>query len=148
MADTAGSAKPERSTYLTAQLEAVATKLDAMPEIERKCTKKDAIKFLSKNISVLLSRGYTIDMLPEILNSCGLVISKQTLKHYLQSAKSKEEAENQSQNQEQATMPKARGRKKKQVNESESNHEDATKTETNAGTAAGTFTPKADTINM
>jgi len=76
--------------YTTEQLEAIAAKLKEMPPIEKKKqehSKQEAVRVISKEITILQKRGYTLDQISETLRGEGLSIATPTLKSYLQRAK-------------------------------------------------------------
>ena len=76
--------------YTQEMLEAIAKKLRDMPPIEektKKYNKQEAVRILSKEITSLKTRGYTIDQIAETLRGEGLDISTPTLRSYLQRAK-------------------------------------------------------------
>lgn len=73
--------------YSFEKIEAIAAKLKAMPEIEKKqqkLNKKESIKMLAKDISNLKKRGYTLKQITELLRGEEFDISESTLKSYLQ----------------------------------------------------------------
>lgn len=79
-------------TYTTEQIEAIAVKLREMPPMEKKKqqrSKQEAINMLSKEITALKRRGYTLDPISETLCGKGLDIATPTPKSYLQRAKAK-----------------------------------------------------------
>lgn len=75
--------------YTKEQLEAIKSKLRGMPKIENKqeISKQEAVRILSKEITDLQKRGYTLDQISETLRGEGLSIATPTLKNYLQRAK-------------------------------------------------------------
>jgi methionine synthase II (cobalamin-independent) len=76
--------------YTTEQLEAIASKLRDMPQVEKKKqehSKQEAVRVISKEIADLQKRGYTLDQISETLRGEGLSIATPTLKSYLQRAK-------------------------------------------------------------
>ena len=76
--------------YTNEQLEAIAAKLRDMPPIEKKKqehSKQEAVRLLSKEITAMQKRGYTLDQISEALRGEGLAVATPTLKSYLQRAK-------------------------------------------------------------
>ena len=76
--------------YTTEQLEAIATKLRDMPQVEKKkqeYSKQEAVKVLAKEIAAMQKRGYSLDQISETLRGEGLAVATPTLKSYLQRAK-------------------------------------------------------------
>lgn len=72
--------------YKIAQVEDLKKKISELPELdnsEREVTKQEAIKLLSKEISLLQKRGYSIAMVADVLTRNGMEISIPTLKTYL-----------------------------------------------------------------
>jgi methionine synthase II (cobalamin-independent) len=81
----------DTTEYTNEQLEAIASKLREMPPIEKKKrrhSKQEAVRILSKEIAALQKRGYTLDQISETLRGEGMDIATNTLKSYLQRAKS------------------------------------------------------------
>lgn len=79
----------KRAKYSAEQLESVAEKLRNMPAVEEKkkspeLSKQDAIKALSKEIRAMQKRGYTLEMIANVLKSENIVVSVPTLRNYLQ----------------------------------------------------------------
>lgn len=78
--------KKNMGKYTTEQLESIATKLRSMPSIQknkREHDEREAVKNLSKEITVLQKRGYTFDQISEALCNEGMNVSTHTLKSYL-----------------------------------------------------------------
>lgn len=78
--------------YTLAQVEEIASKLRALPEIEpppKDLTKQEVVKMLAKEIKALQKRGYSLDQIASSLKGEGLDISTPTLKSYLQRTKAK-----------------------------------------------------------
>lgn len=74
-------------TYKADHLEAVAVKLRAMPQIEKKPkdhNKQEAIKILAREIKSMQNRGYTLDQIGQTLRGEGIAVTTPTLKSYLQ----------------------------------------------------------------
>ena len=71
------------------EITGVATKLRELPPKDdaKKHTKRDAVLVLSREITELKKRGYTLEQIAEALSASGLPISTPTLKNYLQRAK-------------------------------------------------------------
>jgi len=71
------------------ELAGVATKLRALPPKDdaKKHTKRDAVLVLSREITELKKRGYTLEQISAALSASGLPISTPTLKNYLQRAR-------------------------------------------------------------
>lgn len=70
--------------------EKLAEKLRSLPAVENKkrpLSKQEEVALLKDEIKALQERGYTLDMICEILNSDGLNIATPTLKSYLNRAK-------------------------------------------------------------
>ena len=77
-------------TYKADHLEAVAAKLRAMPQVEKKPkdhNKQDAIKILAREIKAMQTRGYSLDQIGETLRGEGIAVTTPTLKSYLQRTK-------------------------------------------------------------
>jgi hypothetical protein len=77
--------------YKLEQVEAIASKLRALPAIEpppKDLTKQEVVKMLAKEIKSLQKRGYTLEQIASSLKGEGLDISTPTLKSYLQKIKS------------------------------------------------------------
>jgi hypothetical protein len=77
--------------YKLEQVEAIASKLRALPAIEpppKDLTKQEVVKMLAKEIKSLQKRGYTLDQIATSLKGEGLDITTPTLKSYLQKIKS------------------------------------------------------------
>ncbi|MFZ1640383.1 MAG: protein mobC [Candidatus Contendobacter sp.] len=76
--------------YTLEQIERIATKLDALPKIEKaRFGKRDAIERLSKSILNVLKRGYSMDDIADSLREEGLNLTASTLKTYLHRATAK-----------------------------------------------------------
>ncbi|AFY97243.1 hypothetical protein [Chamaesiphon minutus] len=76
--------------YKLEQVEAIASKLRALPAIEpppKDLTKQEVVKMLAKEIKSLQKRGYTLEQIASSLKGEGLDISTPTLKSYLQKVK-------------------------------------------------------------
>ena len=75
--------------YTIAQLDSIAAKLRALPPIDkqRKVSKQAAVKRLTKEITALQKRGYTLEQIADALRGEGLEISTRMLSTYLQRAK-------------------------------------------------------------
>lgn len=75
--------------YTKEQLEAIAKALRDMPPVEKeqRYNKGQAVSFLSKEITALQKRGYTLDQISESLRGKGLTITTPTLKNSLQRLK-------------------------------------------------------------
>jgi hypothetical protein len=76
--------------YKLEQVEAIASKLRALPAIEpppKDLTKQEVVKMLAKEIKSLQKRGYTLEQIASSLKGEGLDISTPTLKSYLQKIK-------------------------------------------------------------
>ena len=76
--------------YKLEQVEAIASKLQALPAIEpppKDLTKQEVVKMLAKEIKSLQKRGYTLEQIATSLKGEGLDISTPTLKSYLQKSK-------------------------------------------------------------
>lgn len=75
--------------YTKDQLDKLATVMRGMPDAShtREHTKSEAVRILSKEISALQKRGYTLQQVGEILKTGGLEITTETLKNYLQRSK-------------------------------------------------------------
>jgi methionine synthase II (cobalamin-independent) len=74
------------------QIDDIALKLRALPEVEKgkqTVSKKDAVKSLSKEITILRKKGYSFEQIAEYLHGEGLDIGTTTLKNYLQKAAKK-----------------------------------------------------------
>lgn len=74
----------------TEKIEAIALKLRELPPIEKKKTevsKQEAVRLLSKEITAMQKRGYTLLQISEALRGEGLNIATPTLKTYLQKAR-------------------------------------------------------------
>jgi hypothetical protein len=74
------------------QIDGIALKLRALPEVEKDkltVSKKDAVKSLSKEITILRKKGYSFEQIAEFLHGEGLDIGTTTLKNYLQKATKK-----------------------------------------------------------
>jgi hypothetical protein len=70
--------------------EKLAEKLRLLPAVENKkkpLSKQEEVALLKGEIKALQERGYTLDMITQILNSDGLNISTPTLKSYLNKVK-------------------------------------------------------------
>ncbi len=79
-----------KQTYSLEKIDAIAKKLQSLPPIEKKqpdLTKSESIKKLSKEITELQKRGYTLEQIAESLSGEGLTITTPTLKSYLQREK-------------------------------------------------------------
>lgn len=79
----------KRAKYSPEQLESVAEKLRSMPAVEEKkksteLSKQEAIKALSKEIRAMQKRGYTLEMIANVLKAENIVVSVPTLRNYLQ----------------------------------------------------------------
>jgi hypothetical protein len=76
--------------YKLEQVEAIASKLRALPAIEpppKDLTKQEVVKMLAKEIKSLQKRGYTLDQIATSLKGEGLDITTPTLKSYMQKIK-------------------------------------------------------------
>ena len=75
--------------YTIEQLDSIAAKLRALPPIDqqRKVSKQAAVKRLTKEITALQKRGYTLEQIADALRGEGLEISTRLLSTYLQRAK-------------------------------------------------------------
>ena len=76
--------------YTNEQLETIASKLKSMPKVENKkheYSKQEAVRVLSKEITEMQKRGYTLNQISEALKGEGLAIASPTLKSYLQRSK-------------------------------------------------------------
>jgi len=76
--------------YTAEQLEAIALKLRQMPPAEKKqrdFSRQEAVKVLSKEITALQRRGYSLEQISESLRGEGLDVATPTLKNYLQRAR-------------------------------------------------------------
>ena len=74
------------------KVEGIAERLNKMPESENKnrsLSKQEAIKVLSKEITSLQKKGYTIEQIADTLRGEGLNIATATLKNYLHRSKKK-----------------------------------------------------------
>jgi len=96
----AGSADSTRKgvvTYSEDEIARIGAQLKAIPAPERKKTsaisKQDAILALADEINALRTKGYTLPEITEVLNTAGLVITRQTLQGYLLRAKRQKESE-------------------------------------------------------
>lgn len=70
--------------YTLEQIERIATKLDALPKIDKaRFGKRDAIERLSKSILNVLKRGYSMDDIVASLREEGLHLTPSTLRTYL-----------------------------------------------------------------
>ena len=70
--------------------EKLVEKLRSLPAVENKkrpLSKQEEVALLKTEITALQERGYTLDMITEILNSDGLNIATPTLKSYLNRVK-------------------------------------------------------------
>lgn len=81
--------RQKRAKYTPEQLESVAEKLRSMPAVEEKkksteLSKQEAIKALSKDIRAMQKRGYTLEMIANILKEENIAVSVPTLRNYLQ----------------------------------------------------------------
>ncbi|MGB3133465.1 MAG: protein mobC [Candidatus Macondimonas sp.] len=81
--------RQKRAKYTPEQLVSVAEKLRSMPAVEEKkksteLSKQDAIKALSKDIRAMQKRGYTLEMIANILKEENIAVSVPTLRNYLQ----------------------------------------------------------------
>jgi alanyl-tRNA synthetase len=81
--------RQKRAKYTPEQLESVAEKLRSMPPVEEKkksaeLSKQEAIKALSKDIRAMQKRGYTLEMIANILKAENISVSVPTLRNYLQ----------------------------------------------------------------
>ena len=77
-------------TYKADHLEAVAAKLRAMPQVEKKPkdhNKQEAIKILAREIKAMQTRGYSLEQIGETLRGEGIAVTTPTLKSYLQRTK-------------------------------------------------------------
>ncbi len=91
--------------YKLEQVEAIASKLRALPAIEpppKDLTKQEVVKMLAREIKSLQKRGYTLEQIASSLKGEGLDISTPTLKSYLQKVKT-------------PTKPKATGKELSKV---------------------------------
>jgi hypothetical protein len=82
--------KKMRSTYTTDELEKIASKLKALPAIEKekqKHSKQDAINYLRKEIIELQKKGYSLINISDTLKGEGIDISTPTLRNYLTRSK-------------------------------------------------------------
>ncbi|MEI2782218.1 MAG: protein mobC [Candidatus Competibacter sp.] len=76
--------------YTLEQIERIATKLEALPKIEKaRFGKRDAIERLSKSILNVLKRGYSMDDIADSLREEGLNLTASTLRTYLHRATTK-----------------------------------------------------------
>lgn len=76
--------------YTLEQIERIATKLDALPKIEKaRFGKRETIERLSKSILNVLKRGYSMDDIADRLREEGLNLTASTLKTYLHRAMAK-----------------------------------------------------------
>ena len=67
--------------YTLEQIARIATKLDALPKIDKACFgKRDAIERLSKSILNVLKRGYSMDDIVASLREEGLHLTASTLR--------------------------------------------------------------------
>lgn len=75
--------------YTIEQLDSIAAKLRALPPIDkqRQVSKQAAVKRLTKEITALQKRGYTLEQIADALRGEGLEISTRLLSTYLQRAK-------------------------------------------------------------
>lgn len=70
--------------YTLEQIARIATKLDALPKIDKaRFGKRDAIERLSKSILNVLKRGYSMDDIVASLREEGLHLTASTLRTYL-----------------------------------------------------------------
>ena len=70
--------------YSLEQIARIATKLDALPKIDKACFgKREAIERLSKSILNVLKRGYSMDDIVASLREEGLHLTASTLRTYL-----------------------------------------------------------------
>ena len=81
--------RQKRAKYTPEQLVSVAEKLRSMPAVEEKkksteLSKQEAIKALSKDIRAMQKRGYTLEMIANILKEENIAVSVPTLRNYLQ----------------------------------------------------------------
>src|SRR6188472_2002891 len=74
-----------RMRFSKEELAAVAGRLRELPgkDDARKHSKRAAIAMLSREITELKRRGYTLEQVAEALSGSGLTISTPTLKNYL-----------------------------------------------------------------
>ena len=75
--------RQKRAKYTPEQLESVAEKLRSMPAVEEKkksteLSKQEAIKALSKDIRAMQKRGYTLEMIANILKDENIAVSVPT----------------------------------------------------------------------
>ncbi|MFZ5532244.1 MAG: protein mobC [Pseudomonadota bacterium] len=78
--------------YTPEFVDSVAQKLRDLPAVEsvKKTTemsKQEAIRKLSKDIRAMQKRGYTMDMIADVLKSENIMVSVATLRNYLQSSR-------------------------------------------------------------
>jgi len=76
--------------YTSEQIDAIATRLRDMPAVEKRTqqfSKQEAVALLTKEITALQKRGYTLLQIAEALRGEGLDIASPTLKNYLQRTK-------------------------------------------------------------
>ncbi|TFW18289.1 protein mobC [Duganella callida] len=72
--------------YTSEQIDAIAAKLKGLPAVEKRnqhFSKQEAIALLTKEITALQKRGYTLQQIAEALRGEGLDIATPTLKSYL-----------------------------------------------------------------
>ncbi len=70
--------------YTLEQIARIATKLDALPKIDKaRFGKRDAIERLSKSILNVLKRGYSMDDIVASLREEGFHLTASTLRTYL-----------------------------------------------------------------
>ncbi len=74
--------------YTGEQLANVARKMLDMPEpvVEKKHSKQDAVRLLSKEIAAMRLKGYTMESIAQIMSSHGIAITHATLKNYMRRA--------------------------------------------------------------
>lgn len=86
--------RQKRAKFTAEQVESVAEKLRNMPAVDNKkktpdLNKQDVIKTLSKDIRAMQKRGYTLEMIANILKGENISVSVPTLRNYLQTSRSR-----------------------------------------------------------
>jgi hypothetical protein len=81
--------RKKRAKYTPEFVDSVADKLRGMPPVEApkkasELNKQEAIKRLSKEIRAMQKRGYTMEMIANVLKSENITVSVATLRNYLQ----------------------------------------------------------------
>lgn len=75
-------------SYTKEQIQAVSAKLKALPALNS-FTSKEAVEQLQADIMELREKGYSIEMIQEILNKEGIKIALSTLRLYLRRPRKK-----------------------------------------------------------